>query len=154
MRSCAQAATLPRWISRHAIEDLSRGSAHTEIEVARRAVRKAGDSGGIEQNAPERDPGFYLLSRGRVSFEKDLAFRISLRSWLDRVIANTGMQGYLVTITSVSGLILALPLLGVPKAGVTWYDLSLLALLAVIPLSDLAVALVNLWIMKRDRKST
>ena len=134
---------------RHAIEELSRRSAYSEIEVARRALLKAGDSRGIGEDAPERDPGFYLLSRGRESFEKDIAFHISLRSWFDRAIANTGMQGYLVTITSVLGLILALPLLGVPKAGVTWYDLSLLALLAVIPLSDLVVALVNLWIMKR-----
>ena len=59
------------------------------------------------------------------------------------------MRGYLVTIAFVGGLILALPLLGVAKAGVTGYDLFLLALLAVIPLSDVAVALVNHWITNR-----
>jgi cyclic beta-1,2-glucan synthetase len=134
---------------RHAIEELARGSAHTEIEVARSAIQKAQAAGGGEQNGPEQDPGYYLLSKGRLAFEKQLAFHVPLRSWFDRAAASTGMRGYLITIAFVGGFILVLPLLGVAGAGVTGYELFLLSLLAVVPLSDVAVALVNHWITIR-----
>ena len=134
---------------RHAIEELARGSAHAEIEVARRALQRAQAGGDGEQNAPCRDPGYYLISKGRLAFEKDLAFHVPLKSWFDRAAAGTGMQGYLMTVAFVGGLILALPLLVVAKAGVTGFDLLLLALLAVVPLSEVAVALVNHWITNR-----
>lgn len=136
---------------RHAIEELARGSAHTEIEITRIAIEKAQTGGGSEKNGPEQDPGYYLLSRGRRAFEKQIGFRVPLRSWLNRAAASTGMRGYLVTIAFISGFILVLPLLGVAKAGVTGYELFLLALLAVVPLSDVAVALVNHWITNRFR---
>src|SRR6266576_6364387 len=63
---------------RHAIEDLSRGSSHSEIEVAKLVVRRIqggydpnddplndGKSSGIRQT----EPGYYLISRGREAFE-------------------------------------------------------------------------------------
>jgi cyclic beta-1,2-glucan synthetase len=134
---------------RHAIEQLSRGSAHTEIEVARMAVQQAQAVGNSERNGPGQDPGYYLVSKGRVAFEKQIAYHVPLRSRFDRAAAKTGMRGYLVTIAFVGGLIFALPLLGVPKAGVTGYQLFLLTLLAILPLSDVAVALVNHWITSR-----
>ena len=134
---------------RHAIEVLSRGSGRTEIGVALSAMEQAQAAGGGEQTDPEHDPGYYLVSKGRPGFEKFIAFHVPFKSWFNRAAAGTGMRGYLVTIAFVGGCILALPLLGVAKAGVTGYDLFLLALLAVVPLSDVAVALVNHWITKR-----
>ena len=89
--------------------ELGKGSVHVgHVEMARRAVQRAHAARGREQTGPEQDPGFYLLSRGRVSFEKEIAYHVPLRSWFDRAAANTGMQGYLVTITFVGGLMLAL----------------------------------------------
>ncbi len=134
---------------RHAIEELARGSPHTEIEVAESASQQAQDAVGDEQNGRKKDPGYYLISKGRLSLEKQLEFRIPLRSRFDRAVAGAGMRGYLLTIAFVSGFMLVLPLFGVAKDGVTGYDLLLLTLLAVIPLSDVAVALVNRWIMRR-----
>ena len=58
-------------------------------------------------------------------------------------------RGILITIAFVGGCILVLPLLGVAKIGVPLYDLFLLTVLAVLPLSDVAVALVNHWITNR-----
>ena len=134
---------------RHAIEELARGSTHSEIEVARCAIQNAQAAEDSEQDSPERDPGYYLLSRGRLALEKQLLFHVPLRCWFDRAAASTGMQGYLMTVAFVSVFILALPLLVVAKAGVTGHDLLLLALLAIIPLSEVAVALVNHWITNR-----
>src|SRR6202040_3683964 len=63
----AEFATRDRY--RHAVEELARGSRHSEIEIARLAVRRAqsaGGAGGAGQ-AAERlaDPGHYLIARGR-----------------------------------------------------------------------------------------
>jgi cyclic beta-1,2-glucan synthetase len=134
---------------RHAIEELARGSAHTEIEVTQLAIQCARSTGGTEEHCPEHDPGYYLLSRGRLAFEKRLAYQVPLRAWFHRAAAVTGMRGYLFTIVFVSCFIFVLPLLGIAKAGVIGIDLVILALLAVVPLSDAAVALVNHWITNR-----
>ena len=134
---------------RHAIEELSRGSSLTELEVARTAVRRAQAAGDSEPNGPDHDPGFYLVSKGRLVLEKQIAFHVPLRSWFDRAAAGTGMRGYLVAVAFVSIFMLAFPLLGMAKAGVTGYDFLLLVFLAVVPLSDAAVALVNHWVTNR-----
>jgi len=66
---------------RHAIEELARGSAHTEIEVAQHAVaaaKRAAPNGPNRDGVTarrERDPGYYLISRGRHALEKELEFR-------------------------------------------------------------------------------
>ncbi len=134
---------------RHAIEELARGSDHTEMEIARMAIHNAQTAGDTEHDGPLHDPGYYLISKGRLAFEKQIAFHVPLRSWFDRGAAGTGMRGYLITTAFVAGLILVLPLLGVAQTGVPRYDFLLLTLLALLPLSDVAVALVNHWITNR-----
>ncbi|MFA6467610.1 MAG: glucoamylase family protein [Bacteroidota bacterium] len=134
---------------RHAIEALSRGSLYTEQEITERVITSARSAAGTDQTSPEHDPGFYLLSYGRRAFEKLINYKVSHRVRIDRIAAGTGMRGYLVTLALVSGFILALPLLGVATVGYDGVGLFLLALLAVIPLSEVAVALVNHWITKR-----
>ena len=134
---------------RHAIEQLARGSGHTEIEVARSALEQARSAGPIDPDGPEHDPGYYLISKGRVAFEKSIKFQIPFRTRIDRAATNTGMRGYLVLIACVAGFFLIFPLIGAAKAGVTGMDLFVLAILVVIPLSDVAVALVNHWVTQR-----
>jgi cyclic beta-1,2-glucan synthetase len=147
--------TLPQWISRpgdvyrHAIEELSRGSVYTEIEVAEKVLQKSHAAGNTDPNDPTYDPGYFLLWKGRPEFEKQLAFHVPLRTRFDRAVARTGICGYLVTIATVSGSILALFLIGISIAGVTGSALFFLALLALIPVSGVGVALVNHWITNR-----
>src|ERR1700681_4539049 len=70
---------------RHAIEDLSRGSSHSEIEIARRAVQHAKRSSaklqGREKEGDARlaDPGYYLIAQGRLAFEREIGFRVPWR---------------------------------------------------------------------------
>src|ERR1043165_86608 len=65
---------------RHAIEELSRGSQHSEIEVARRAVlyatrfRGAAQGDGKLPGNSQEDPGYSLISTGRLAFEQELGF--------------------------------------------------------------------------------
>ena len=134
---------------RHAIEDLSRGSHHSEIEVVRRVV------GRIKQALPEppgdgppredrrADAGYYLIAEGRPAFERELGYRLAWQGRLLRLYLRSAVPGYLGTIALVAALIVLLPLLHERDAGVAAWGLVLLGLLAVVPASDLAIALIN-----------
>jgi cyclic beta-1,2-glucan synthetase len=133
---------------RHAIEDLSRGSKYSEIEVAERAVHhaKRGRAENINgQPADDRrsDPGYYLISRGRWEFERELDFHVPWRRGLLRLYVRAAVPGYLGTIALLTAVILTFPLHHAHRLGLHTGYLVLLGLLASIPASDLAIALVN-----------
>ena len=134
---------------RHAIEDLSRGSHHSEIEVAEHVVHRikrarAESSGdGQAHNDRRADPGYYLISNGRRAFEHELGFRVPWKNRLLRLYMRSAAAAYLGTIALATAMILALPLLHEREAGMGVWDLILLGLLAAVPASDLAIALVN-----------
>src|ERR1700687_4308957 len=89
---------------RHAIEDLSRGTSHLEIEIARRAVQRANDSSTMNRGEKTQgdnrrsDPGYYLISRGRPAFEHELGFRVPWRRRFLRLYVRAAVPGYLGTI--------------------------------------------------------
>ncbi len=142
---------------RHAIENLARGSRHSEIEVAKRVVRRVKqtvqDSSEVQRNSDnvsaerQEEPGYHLISRGRPAFERELGFHVTWKRWLLRFYVRTAVPGYLATIAVVTAMILALPLLRVHERGMTARGLLLLGLLAAVPASDLAIALINRAVM-------
>ncbi|MGA3293525.1 MAG: glucoamylase family protein [Candidatus Acidiferrales bacterium] len=142
---------------RHAIEDLARGSSHSELEVARRVVRRVkqaapGTSDGLhngDKSNQDRytEPGYYLISRGRPAFEQELGFRVSTKHRLLRLYIQAAVPGYLSTIAILTAMILALPLLHSQESGMTVGGLLLLGSLALVPASDLAIALINRLVM-------
>ena len=134
---------------RHAIEDLSRVSGRKEIEVAEHVVHRvrrarsvpAGDRQPDEDRSV--DPGYHLISKGRLAFERELGYRVPWKTKLVRLYMRSAAASYLGTIAVVTALIVALPLLHERKAGVADWGLLLLGLLAAVPASDLAIALIN-----------
>src|SRR5471030_2994646 len=108
---------------RRALEQLARGSAHSEYEVARAAVLNAqrADAGpSVETADPDprlREPGYYLIGQGRRAFERKLGFRAPMKDWLVRGNAAVGVSGYLATIALTAVLFLATALLAVHLAG-------------------------------------
>src|SRR5579864_137817 len=134
---------------RHAIEDLSRGSRYTEIEIARRAVQRAKRGGtepehnGHPGDDKKSDPGFYLISHGRLSFEKDLDFKLLWRRWFLRLYVRAAVPGYLSTIALLTAMIAAIPLIHAEELGLSAKYLVLFGLLTLVPASDLAIALIN-----------
>ncbi len=134
---------------RRAIEELSRCSAHEEREVARQAVVRAiqfqGEAQGASDSTADRrsDPGYYLIANGRVAFEQDLGFRMPIKTWLRRAYVTQATPRYLGTIAIVSAFILCLFLFNSGAAEVGVVGLLLVGLLALLPASDLAIALVN-----------
>jgi cyclic beta-1,2-glucan synthetase len=153
---------------REAVEELSRGSTWSELDVAREAVAlarearrerermsphtdlsAAPDPSEVPSSAftvPERreeDPGYHLVSGGRWEFEKRLDYRIPLRIRIRRAWRTHATAGYFGLIAVFTAILLAGPLFLTWRAGVSVPFLVVLGILALIPASDIAVALVH-----------
>src|SRR3989475_5124738 len=124
---------------RHAIEELARGSGRSELEIAQAAVLHA--KRGLDER--RQDPGFYLIGNGRLAFEQALGFRAPTTRRLLRAYVAAATPGYLGTLVILTAVILALPLLAAGASGAGTVALVVLGLLAVVPASDLAIALLN-----------
>ena len=135
-----------RQLYRSAIEQLARGSAHSEVEVAKLALQEAGrDYGdiGAAMTARRHEPGYYLITRGRVDFERVIGYRRTFTGWLTKANTAIGISGYLAAIGLLSLAIIAWVLHWSTQSGFGW-SVWLLAVLAIIPASDAAIAVVNL----------
>ncbi|MBI1848329.1 MAG: glycosyl transferase, partial [Candidatus Rokubacteria bacterium] len=126
---------------RQAVEELARGSGRPELDVAREAV--AHTHRAEVQDDRWSDPGFHLIGNGRAAFELTLGYRAPPMHRLLRAYLAAATPGYLGTIAVLSGFLFTLPLLAAGASGVGPVSLLLLALLAVVPASDLAIALLN-----------
>jgi cyclic beta-1,2-glucan synthetase len=133
---------------RHAVEDLSRRSPRSEIEVAELAAERARQAAaqGAESTAADArraDPGYYLISRGRREFERDIGYRVPVTQYVRRAYVAAATPGYVGTILVVTAALLAVPLALSAYAGAAGWELVALALLAFVPASDAAVFIVN-----------
>ena len=131
---------------RHAIEELARSSGLTEVEVARRAAAMADAAPSPGDDEPSaasrrRDPGYSLISDGRVAFERALGVRVPLGGRFRRAYLRAAARGYVATLVLVTALILAVPVL--LSANERSAGILLVSLFALGPASDLAIALVN-----------
>ena len=84
-----------------------------------------------------------MSPNGRRSFEKDIGFRMPPADWLVRSIKRAGIVGYVAAIGFSTLVLLVLPLVALSASGITGWPLVVLALLALAPASDLAVAITN-----------
>ncbi len=145
-----------RDLYRRAIEALARGSNHSEVDVTRLALaatKRAGDeveTADEAATARRQDPGYYLIARGRPAFERTIGFHVTLKGWLVRANATVGVSGYLGVFALLTAIIAALILSCEMVPGGRW-ALSVFALLAAIPASDAAMALVNCGATNRFR---
>jgi len=136
-----------RDLYRDAIEDLARGSSRTELEVADLAI---GAAQAAASEAPDEaqalrvgDPGYHLIAGGRRAFEQAIGFKSPFRLRLNRLNLRLGIRGYLGAILLTTTLLLALVLqaLALPDLDRAW--LVLFALVAFLPATEVATALVN-----------
>jgi cyclic beta-1,2-glucan synthetase len=132
---------------RHRIEELARRSGRSERAVAEAAVAMAHappeDEGlPAADVARRRDPGYFLVSDGHRALERALQVRTPIATRLRRAYIGAGATGYLGTIGVATALALAVPLL-LSAARSPTATLLILAALAIVPASDLAIAVVN-----------
>jgi cyclic beta-1,2-glucan synthetase len=127
---------------RHAIEDLSRRSRMNEIEIAERVIERARAAAEVGDER-RSDPGHFLISRGRTEFEREVGYRVPLTQWLRRAYVAAATPGYIGTILVVTVALLAVPLALTAVAGAAPWTLIVLAILALVPASEVAITLVN-----------
>jgi len=129
---------------RHAIEGLALRSTLSEIEIAEAAVSHCLDAVGRDPaDALRGHVGYYLLSEGRYALERSVNYRPHARERLHRgpLSARGAIYwGLLAGLTAV--LALAVGIFAYSASGVQWPSL-VMTLIAVIPVSDVALTLVN-----------
>ncbi|MDH4154218.1 MAG: hypothetical protein OEV01_10580, partial [Nitrospira sp.] len=138
---------------RHAIEDLSRGTGLAELDVATRVMDRAGLAGSEpyayapSERDRHTDPGYYLISRGRMAFEREVGYRPSWKCRFLRWYVRAPALGYMGSLAVLTTIVLAFPLWHAAATGVTVAGLVCLGGIALVPASDLAMALINRMVM-------
>ena len=125
---------------RDAIEALARRSPLSEIEIAERAVALALEPG---TETKQKDPGYYLVGRGRRKFTKLVKVTYRWRDVPSIVAQKGGLPGYSAAIALLTVIMLAVPLLVLVGQGISGTLLFVLAIAGSLPAMDLAVAIVN-----------
>ena len=150
------------------VEGLSRRSRRSELYVAREAVRLAREAARENGRAsspagptegepfrsdksgplavprrPEEDPGYYIVSGGRRAFERLLGYRTPVWARIRRAWRAHATAAYLGAIGAFTALFLSGPLFLTWSAGAGVPVLMLLGILALVPASDIAVAVVH-----------
>jgi cyclic beta-1,2-glucan synthetase len=132
---------------RSAIEELARGSSSTELEVAEQALNAArlAAAGAVETVEAERvaDPGYHLIAKGRRALERTIGFRLPARLWVTRLGRRLGIGGYVWAILLTTVTLLLLAMWALSLAGLAFGWLTLFALVALLPATEAATALVH-----------
>jgi cyclic beta-1,2-glucan synthetase len=132
---------------RHAIEDLSRRSSHSEVEIAGKVIDKTRLIASVTNDERLQEPGYYLIGAGRYAFEREVGFQPSVKQQLLRAyVAHAGLA-YVGSLGLLTLLLLALPLSAGFAAELNHFQLFLIALFSVFPASDIAIGLVNRMII-------
>ncbi|HEY7499928.1 MAG TPA: glucoamylase family protein [Vicinamibacterales bacterium] len=130
---------------RHSVEELAKGSRVPEQDVARRAVEMARDA---QINAPAHDRthhvGYYLISRGRFRLEQAVGYPPTFRERLARFVYGHPALGYLGTIAASTAIAVAAFVAYAQRHGGSGIELWIVALVTMLPLSELAISLVNI----------
>lgn len=132
-----------RNLCRSTIERLARGAGQEEIHVARAALHRAEHG----QDERSRDLGYWLIGEGKKEFATSLGYVPTWRERFTQGARRAGVGGYVATLSvvTIAGLAFALWCVDAASGGLSWWTLLILALVAAIPFSDLALGLVNYW---------
>jgi cyclic beta-1,2-glucan synthetase len=132
---------------RHSVEQLARGAGKPEPDVARRAVALAREGVASDPGNDRRHHvGYYLISRGRFRLEQDLGYPPTSGERVSRFLFRHPALGYLGTMAVIVAVILTAFVSHAARNGATWEQLLLVAAIALLPVSELAINLLNLLI--------
>ncbi|MBN2117748.1 MAG: hypothetical protein JW730_14325 [Anaerolineales bacterium] len=129
---------------RSVIEELVRGSSMEETGIARQAIELAETaSAAAGTSIREKHIGYYLLSAGRADLEARIDFRPTLSGALTRFIQKHATAMYLGSIAGLTLLMCFLISFYAVQTGANLAQLLAAALLALLPVSSVAVDIVN-----------
>ncbi len=136
-----------RNIYRSAIEQLARGSACSELEIADHALEAArlaaAAASGVVEVERAGDPGYHLIGEGRRALERTIGFRPPPRLRISRFNVRLGIGGYIGAILLTTAVLLTLALWLLVASDVAFGWLVLFAGVGFLPATEVATALVN-----------
>jgi len=133
---------------RHAIEDLAKRSPYSEAEIARKVIDKIDRVAKEPDAGPQsREPGYYLIGAGRGEFEQEVGFQPTAGQKLLRAYVAHAAPAYLGSLAVITLLLLNLPLHAAFEADLDSLAITLIALFAFFPASDIATSLVNRFVI-------
>jgi cyclic beta-1,2-glucan synthetase len=136
---------------RHTVESVACRSGLPELEVARKVVAAASEAEIPEQ----REVCWHLLSAGIGRLEKDLHASVSFRARLVRFIRDRATFFYLAGVICVAFCLLAIAASLALTMGVRQpVTFAILSVLSLFPLSELAVQIVNAFIISTFEPDT
>jgi cyclic beta-1,2-glucan synthetase len=136
-----------RTLYRTAVEEIARGSAHEEIDVARLAIETAATT----ENASVTsfgDAGYHLIGHGREEFELRLNFHPTILRRIRMFLRRVGLLGYLGFLLLVTIILLSLGFSSFDEGNTSSTAMVLLILVAFIPASDAALVFINFVITR------
>jgi cyclic beta-1,2-glucan synthetase len=131
-----------RTLYRNAVEELARGSDQSELDVAR-SVLAAAANPAVPRESAQADPGYFLIGAGREDFEAGLNFKAPVLRRARLLVKSAGLGGYLGSILLLTAVLLLVLFGQTISPGTSAILLIPLALLALLPLFETALALVN-----------
>jgi cyclic beta-1,2-glucan synthetase len=129
---------------RHSIEQIAKRAGHAETMVARKAIEMAAAA---RVSQPQHDRrqhvGYYLISRGRFELEREIGYSPTSRERFARFAFQHPALGYLGIVGLLMTLSMASLLAYAARHGAAPATLWLVAAVALLPISELVVSLVN-----------
>jgi len=131
---------------RQMVEKTARNTRHSEGEVAALAIQLAQTAADTQDgNVRQAHVGYYLVDRGLIQLERSVQARLPPGQALLRALGRFPLFSFIGAISGLTLVFSACMVLNAHANGVRDWDLALLAVLAVLGTSHLAVALVN-WL--------
>jgi len=129
---------------RKSVEQLSRRSGVDEVEVAEQAVAFAETAHREYPNVIRpHHVGYYLISRGRFELERAVGYSATLSERISRTAFRHPALGYLGVLAITTGLFEASLLSYSRNHGASWWMTLLVAVITLIPISELALSFIN-----------
>ncbi len=135
---------------RHVVEKIAKSSRLSEDEVAREAIRLAGESAGSMDDDDNRAKhvGFYLLDKGLIQLEGLAGVHVSSTERVQRAIHRFPLSFYLGTICMMTVIFTGWLLAEAHSSGLHGPWLWLIGILSLLCVSQLSIALTN-WLTTR-----
>lgn len=134
---------------RHVVENIAKRGPLSEDEVARAAIRLAGEGRGhANGDGRENHVGFYLIDKGLGELEGSAGARLSFTAAVRRIIHRFPLAFYLGTICAITAVFTGYLLAEAHSMGSGGPWFWLISIVALLCVSQLAIVLVN-WLTTR-----
>src|SRR6478609_3730880 len=128
---------------RHAVEEMAEPTGDGQVRVALKSVERARQIAERTPEAREAHVGYYLIGDGRQQFEQGIGWVPGAAVRLRRAFFRQATPGYLGSIAIGSAALVAIAVRYAEAHGWRWPMLLVVALLALVPASELTIQILQ-----------